>query len=166
MDCNTPGSSVLHFLPPRVCSNSCPLSQWCYLIISSFAAHFSFYPQYFPASGSFPMSQLFPSGGRSIGASASASALPMSIKDWSPLGWTGLISLLSMGLSKIFSSTTFQKHQFYCTQTFYGPEKVTGRKARGLQREEIGCKCQTFFISVLSGRRKQTLDIFPLSIQI
>ena len=97
MDYRPPGSSVLHFLPPRVCSNSCPLSQWCYLIISSFAAHFSFYPQYFPASGSFPMSQLFLSGSQNM--RVSASDLPTNIYGWFPLGWTGLISLLSKGLS-------------------------------------------------------------------
>ena len=113
MDCNTLGSSVLHFLPPRVCSNSCPLSQWCYLIISPFAAHFSFYPHSFSASGSFPMSQLFPSGGQSIGASASASALPMSIQGWYVLVLTSLISLKSKGLSRVFSNATFWKHQFF-----------------------------------------------------
>ena len=113
MDCNMPGFSVLHFLPPRVCSNSCPLSQWCYLIISPFAAHFSFYPQSFPASGSFPMSQLFPSGGQSIGASASASALPMSIQGWYILVLTSLISLKSKGLSRVFSNATLWKHQFF-----------------------------------------------------
>ena len=82
-------------LSPWVCSNSCPLSQWCYLTISSSAAPFSFCFQSFPASGSFPMSLLFVSGGQSTGASASASVLPMNIQDWFPLGLTGLISLLS-----------------------------------------------------------------------
>ena len=99
-------------LSPRVCSNSCPLSQWCHLTTSSSATLFSFHLQSFPASGSFPMSQLFISGGQSIGASASGSILPMNIQDWFPLGLTGLI-LLSKGPSRVFSSTTVQKHQFF-----------------------------------------------------
>ena len=80
-------------LSPGICSNSCSLSWWCHLTISSFATLFSSWPQSFPASGSFPMSQLFASGGKSIGASASASVLPMNMQGWFPLGWTGLISL-------------------------------------------------------------------------
>jgi len=100
-DCTTPGSAVLHYLP--VCSNSCPLSQWYYLIISSSATPF-FCVESLP--GSFPMSQLFPSGGQSIGVSASASVLPMNIQGWFPLGLTSLISLQSKGLSRVFSSTT------------------------------------------------------------
>ena len=98
----------------RVCSNSCPLSQWCHPTISSSVAHFSPCPQSFPASGFFPVSQQFASGGQSIGASASV--LPMSIQSWFPLGLTGLISLLSMRLSRVFSSTTIQKHPFFGTQ--------------------------------------------------
>ena len=90
----------------RVYSNSCPLSQWCYLTISSSATLFSFRLQSFQASRSFPMSRLFASGGQSIGASASASVLPMNIQGWLPLGFTGLISLLCKGLSRVFSSTT------------------------------------------------------------
>ena len=97
-------------LSPGVCSNSCPLSQWCYPPISSSVVPFSCCPQFFPVSGSFPMSWLFASGGQSIGASASV--LPMNILDWFPLGLTGLISLLSKGLSRVFCSTTIQKHQF------------------------------------------------------
>ena len=96
---------------PRVCSNSCSLSQWCYLTISSSAIPFSSCPQSFPASDSFPMSQLFTSGGQSIGVSASTSVLPMNIQDWFPLGWTDWISLQSEGLSRIFSNTTVQTHQ-------------------------------------------------------
>ena len=92
-------------LSPGVCSDSYPLSQWCYLTISSSVALFSFCLQSFPASGSFPMSRVFTSGGQSIGASASASVLPMNIQGWFPLGLTGLISLLSKGLSRVFSST-------------------------------------------------------------
>ena len=85
---------------PGVCSNSCPLSQWCHSTISFSVTLFSFCPQFFSASGSFPMSWLFASGGQSIGASASASVLPMNIQDWFPLGLPGLISLQSKGLSK------------------------------------------------------------------
>ena len=99
-------------LPLGVCSNSCPLSWWCYLIISLSVASFSICPQSFPASGCFPMSQLFPSGGLSIGASALASVLPMNIQNWFLLGLTSLISLQSKGLSRVFSSTTIRKHQF------------------------------------------------------
>ena len=90
---------------PGACSNSCPLNLWCYPTISSSVIPFSCL-QSFPASGSFPMSQFFPSGGQSIGVSASASVLPMNIQDWFPLGLTGLISLQSKGLSKVFSNTT------------------------------------------------------------
>ena len=96
-------------LSPRVCSNSCPLGWSCYLTVWSSAAHFSFCLQSFPASGSFLINQLFASGGQSIGASASASVLPVNIQGWFPLGLTGLISLLSEGLSReVFSSTTVQ----------------------------------------------------------
>ena len=96
---------------PRVYSNSCSSSWWCHPAISSSVVPFSSCLQYFPASGSFPMSQLFPSGGQSIGVSASASVLPMNTQDWFPLGWTGWISLQSKGLSRVFSNTTVQKHQ-------------------------------------------------------
>ena len=102
-------------LSPRACSNSCPLSQWCHLTISSSATCFSC-PQSFPASGSFPMSQFFTLGGQNIGPSASASVLPMNIQGWFPLGLTGLISLPSKGLSRVFFSTTVRKHQFFGTQ--------------------------------------------------
>ena len=100
---------------PRVCSNSNPLSWWCHPTISSSVVPFSSCLQSFPASGSFPMSQFFSSGGQSIGASVSASVLPMNIQDWFPLGLTGLISL-RFDLSRIFSNTTVQKHQFFGTQ--------------------------------------------------
>ena len=103
-------------LSPGICSNSCPLSRWCYLTASSSASSFSFCLQSFPASGSFPMSWLFASGGHSIGASASASVLPMHIQGWFPLGLTGLISLQSKGLLRAFSSTTIQNHQFFGRQ--------------------------------------------------
>ena len=102
--------------PPRVCSNSRPLSWWCHPIMSSSVTLFSYCPQSFPASGSFPMSQLFASSGQCIGASASASVLPMNIQDWSPLGLTCWISLPSKGHSRVLYSTTVQKHQFFSTQ--------------------------------------------------
>ena len=98
-------------LSPRVCSNSYPLSLWCHPTITSSVSPFSSCPLSFPASGSFPMSQSFSSGGWEIGASASASVLSMNIQDWFPLGWTGWISLQSKGLSGVFSSTTVRKHQ-------------------------------------------------------
>ena len=100
-------------LPPRIFSNSCPSSQWCHPTISSSVVHFSSCLQSFPASVSLPMSQLLASGGQRIGASASVSVLPMNIQGWFPLGSTGLISLQSKGLSRVFSSTTGQKHQFF-----------------------------------------------------
>ena len=96
-------------LSPGVCSDSCQLSQWCYLSILSSASPFSFCLQSFPASGSFPVSCLFTSDGQSIRASVSASALPMNIQDWFPLRLTSLMSLLSKGLSRVFSSITVQK---------------------------------------------------------
>ena len=101
---------------PGPCSNSSLLSQWCHPTISSSATTFSSCPQSFPESGYFLMSLLFGSGARSIGASASASLLPMNIQVWFPLGWTSLISLLSKGLWRVFSYTTVQKHQFFGTQ--------------------------------------------------
>ena len=101
---------------PGVYSNSCPSSQCCHPAISSSVIPFSSCPQSFPASGSFPMSQLFVWGGQSIGVSASTSVLPMNTQDWSLLGWTGWISLLSKGLSRLFSNTTVQKHQFFSAQ--------------------------------------------------
>ena len=100
-------------LSPGICWSSWPESQWFCLTISSSAAHFSF-----AASGSFPLSQLFASDGQRIGISASASVLPMNFQGWLPLGLTGLISLLSKELSRVFSSTTIQKHQFFSAQSF------------------------------------------------
>ena len=101
---------------PRIYSNSCPLSQWCHPTISSSVVPFSSCLQSFLASESFQMSQLFASGGQSIGVSALASVLPMNTHDWSPLGWTGWISLQSKVLSRVFSNTTVQKHQFFGAQ--------------------------------------------------
>ena len=103
-------------LSPRVRSNSCPLSRWCCPTISSSVVPFSSCPQSFPASGSFPVSGLFTSGDQSTGASALASVLPMNIQDWFPSGLIGLISWLSKRLSRVFSSTTVQKHQFFSVQ--------------------------------------------------
>ena len=101
---------------PGVYSNPCPSSRWCHPAISSSVIPFSSCPQSLPASGSFPMSQLFAWGGQSIGVSASASVLLLNTQDWSPLGWTGWISLQSKGLSRVFSNTTIQKHQFFSAQ--------------------------------------------------
>ena len=98
---------------PGACSNSCPLSRWCHLTISSSIIPFSFCTQSFQASGSFPMSQFFVSGGHNIAASASASVLPMNIKDWFSWVLTNLISLQSKGLSRVCSNTTVLKHQFF-----------------------------------------------------
>ena len=100
---------------PRTYSNSCPSSQWCHPAISSSVVPFSCL-QSFPASGSFQMSQFFTSGDQSIGVSASTSVLPMNIQDCSPLGWTGWISFQPKGLSRVFSNTTVQKHQFFGPQ--------------------------------------------------
>ena len=101
---------------PGVHPNPYPLSWWCHPTISSSVVPFSSRPQSFPASRSFQMSQLFTSGGQSIGVSASTSVLPMNTQDWSPLGWTGWISLQSKGLSRVFSNTTVQKHQLFSAQ--------------------------------------------------
>ena len=101
---------------PRVHPNPCPFSRWCHPAISSSVILFSTCPQSFPASGCFQMSQLFTWGGQSIGVSASTSVLPMNTQDWSPLGWTGWLSLQSKGLSRVFSNTTVQKHQFFGVQ--------------------------------------------------
>ena len=114
--CNTkdwsiPGFPVLHYYP-EFAKNSSPLSQWCHPTISSSVTSFSSCLQSSPASGSFLMSQLFPSGGQSIGASALASIFPVII-DWFPLGLTDWISLLSKGLSRVFFNTTVQRHQFF-----------------------------------------------------
>ena len=104
---------------PRVYSNSCPLSRWWHPTVSSSVITFSFCLQSFPAPGSFPMSQLFTSGGQSIGDSASTLVLPVNIQDWFPLGWTDWISLQSRGLWRVFSNATVQKHQFVGAQLFF-----------------------------------------------
>ena len=101
---------------PRVHPNSCPLSRWCHPTIPSSVIPFSSCPQSFQVSGSFPMSQLFTWGGQSTGVSALASFFPKNTQGWSPLEWTGLISLLSKGLSKVFYNTIIWKHQFFSAQ--------------------------------------------------
>ena len=108
-------------LTPEVYSHSFPSSQWCHPAISSSVIPFSSCPQSLPASGSFPMSQLFAWGGQSIGVSASSTVLPVNTQDWSPLGWTGWISLQSKGLSRVFSNTTAQKHQFSAFSFLHSP---------------------------------------------
>ena len=101
---------------PRVYPNLCPLSRWCHLTISSSVIPFSSCFQSFSTSGSFQISQLFPSGGQNLGVSASTSVLPMNTQDWFPLGGTGWISLQTKGLSRVFPNTTIQKHQFFGAQ--------------------------------------------------
>ena len=108
-------------LYPWVCSNSCSLSQWCHPTISSSFIPFSSCLPSFPASGSFPVSQLFSSGGQNIGGSSSASVLPMNNQGWFPLGLTCWITLLSKGLSRVFSRATFWRYQFFGVQPFYCP---------------------------------------------
>ena len=110
---------------PRVCPGSCPVHWWSHATISSSVSPFSFCPQSFPASKSFLMSWLFASGDQNIGASVSTSVLPMSIQGWFPLGWTSWISLLSKGLSWVFSNTTVQRYQFLGTLPLYGPPLTT-----------------------------------------
>ena len=111
-----PRQASLSITNSWVHSNSRASSRWCHPTISSSVVPFSSCLQSLPASGSFPMSQLFKWGGQSIGVSASASVLPMNNQDWSPLGWTGWISLQSKGLSRVFSNTTVQRHQLFGAQ--------------------------------------------------
>ena len=114
----TPWTAACQASLPIANSRSLPklmsIDRWCHPTISSSVVPFSSPPQSFPASGSFQMSQPFASGGQSIGVSASTSVLPMNTQDWSPLGWTGWLYLQSKGLSRVFSNTTVQKHQFFC----------------------------------------------------
>ena len=116
MNCMQHARLLCPSLSPRVCSNSCPLNGWCHPTISPSVVPFSSCLQSFPASRSFPMSRLVAWGGQSIGASASALVLPMSIQGWFPFGLTGLISLQSKGLSRVFSKTPVQKHRFFSAQ--------------------------------------------------
>ena len=117
---------------PRVHSNSCPSSQWCHPAISSSAVPFSSCPQSLPTSESLPMSQLSAWGGQSIGVSALASVLPKNTQDWSPLECTGWISLQSKGLSRVFSNTTVQKHQFFSTQL--SSQSISHTHTRSLEK--------------------------------
>ena len=139
---------------PRAGSNSCPSCQWCHPTISSSVIPFSSHLQSFPASGSFPMSQFFASGGQSIGVSASASVLPMNTQDWSPLGWTGWISLQSKGLSIVFSNTTVQKASILQHSAFFivqlsHPHMTTG-KTKALTRWTFVGKVMCLLFNMLS----------------
>ena len=138
---------------PGVHPNPCPLNGWCHPTISSSVIPFSSCLQFFLASGSFPMSQLFASDSQSIGVSASTSVLPMNTQDWSPLGWTGWISLQSNGLSRVFSNTTVQKHQFFRTQAFFTvqlshPYMTTG-KTIALTRQIFIGKVMSLLLNML-----------------
>ena len=147
---------------PRVHSNSRPSSLWCHPAISSSVVPFSSCPQSLPASESFPMSQLFTWGGHSIGVSASASVLPMNTQDWSPLGWTGWISLQSKGLSRVFSNTTVQKHQFFTVQLSH-PYMTTGKTIALTRRTFVGqvisllCNMLSWLVITLLPRSKRLL---------
>ena len=125
---------------PGVHPNSCTLSQWCHPTISSSVIPFSSYPQSFSSSGSFPMSQLFASGGQSIGVSASTSVLPMNTQDWPPLGWTGWISLKSNRLSRVFSNTTVQKHQFFSAKGLLDTKYLLLRHSRYPEQVMVGIR--------------------------
>jgi len=157
---------------PRVCSNSGPLSRWCHPTVSSSVAPFSSCPQSFPASGSFPRSRLFSSGGQSIGASASASVLPMNIQGWFPLGLSGLIFLQSTGLSRVFSSTTVRKHQFFSASLWSNSHiHTTTRKTIALTIQTLVSKVMSLFFNTLSRivitflpRSKCLLILWPHSI--
>ena len=128
---------------PGVYPNLCPLSQWCHPTISSSIIPFSSRLQSFPASGSFQMSQLFASGGQSIGVSASTSVLPMNTQDWSPLGWTGWIFLQSKGLSRVFSNTWFKSVNSSAVSFLYSPT-LTSYMTTG---KTIALARGTFFVS-------------------
>ena len=119
MDSSMPGFSVLHYLPER--SDSYPLSWWCYLTITSSCHSLLLLPSIFPSTRVFPTNWLFTSGAQSMGASALALVLPMNIQGWFPLGLSGLFSLQSRGLSKVFSRTAVGKYQFFVLNLLYGP---------------------------------------------
>ena len=125
---------------PGVHPNSCTMSQWFHPTISSSVIPFSSYPQSFSSSGSFPMSQLFASGGQSIGVSASTSVLPMNTQDWPPLGWTGWISLKSNRLSRVFSNTTVQKHQFFSAKGLLDTKYLLLRHSRYPEQVMVGIR--------------------------
>ena len=138
---------------PRVHSNSCPSSRWCYPAISSSVIPFSSCPQSLPASKSFPISQLFAWGGQSIGVPALASFLPMNTQDWFPLKWTGWISLQAKGLSRVFSNTTVQTHQFFgaqfSSQFNSHPYMITGKNI-ALTRWTFVGKVMSLLFNMLS----------------
>ena len=136
---------------PRVHQNPCPLCRWFHPTISSSVVPFSSCPQSFPATGSFQMSQLFASGGQSIGVSALASFLPMNTQDWSHLGWTGWISLQSKGLSRVFSNTTASilRHSAFFTVQLWHPYMTTG-KTIALTRQTFVGKVMSLLFNMLS----------------
>ena len=146
---------------PGVYSNPCPASRWCHPAISSSVIPFSSCLQFLPASGSFPMSQLFESGGQSIGVSASASVFPMNTQDWFPLGWTSWISLQSKGLSKAFSNTTtvqsinFSALSFFTVQLSH-PYMTTG-KSIALTRWTFVGKVMSLLFNMLSKKKKSAI---------
>ena len=161
MNHSMPGLPVHHQFP--VYQNSCPSSHWCHPTISSSVFPFSSCPQSLPASGSFPMSQFFASGGQSIGVSASASVLPKNIQDWSPLGWTGWISLKSKGLLRVFSNTIVQKHlqhlAFFIVQLSH-PYMTIGRgKPYRTTRNTKSCQTTHSFSSSL---KKSSFSLLEL----
>ena len=141
---------------PKACSNSCPWNRWCHPIISSSVVPFSSYLQSFPASGSFQMSQLFASGGQSIGISASASVPPMNIQDWFPLGWTGWISLQSKGLLRVFSNITslvMWASVLWCSAFFIVPFShpyMTTEKTIALTKQTFVGKVMSLLFNMLS----------------
>ena len=139
---------------PGVYSNLCPSSWWCHPAISFSVIPFSFCLQSLPTSESFQMSQLFGSGGKNIRVSASTSVFPMNTQDWSPLGWTVWISLQSKGLSRVYSNTTVQKHQFFCASAFFivqhsHPHMTTG-KTIALTRRTFVDKVMSLLFNMLS----------------
>ena len=156
---------------PGVYPNPCPLSRECHPAISSSVIPCSSHPQSFPSLGSFPMNQLFAWDGQSIGVSASTSVLPMNTQDWSPLGWTGWISLQSQGLSRVFSNTTVQKHQFFGAQLSLSrmsdsrwvntPSWLSGSWRSFLYSSSV-YSCHLFLISSASVRYTQFLSFIVL----
>ena len=151
---------------PRVYPNPYPLSRWCHPTISSSVIPFSACIRSFPATRSFQMSQLFASGGQSVGVSASTSVLPMNMQDWSPLGWTGWISLQSKGLSRVFSNTTVQRHQFQCSALFTvqlsHPYMTTG-KTIALTRQTFVGRVMSLLFNMLY---RLVITFLPRSINI
>ena len=150
---------------PRVHSNSHPWSQWCQPAISSSVVPFSSCPQSLTASESFPMSQLFAWGGQSTGVSALASFLPKNTQDWSPLEWTGWISLQSKGLSRVFSNTTVQKHQFFSDSCLHSSTLTSIHKLDRFNYMKVPSFLQTHncFYKILKNFLLKCLKIFEVS---